>query len=415
MKKIILGVIFSNFLGAGFGFLLNVFLARTLSLKDYGKINLLFSLILILFTIFEFGISNTLVIFINKFKKKFGVKNIVKNINSLFFIYLLFTFVVAGIILNLIRNFFSLSELESYIVFFSSIVLLIYRYLNSFHQAFGEWRLYNFLNIANNLFKFLCITLSILIFPIFTNINTYNLTLVGLSIAYFLLIILSIILSSKYIKILDFNVLKINNDIIKDFLKILLPIGLSNIFIIITMRLDNLIIEHFLGPKKLGIYSAANTLALVFPLITVSIMNVFLQKTASKKKKFIESILNNQKKYIPYLLIILILFIFLSKELIILLFGEKYIESASIFRILLIAYIGGIFFTPLESYYYTHYPNLILKLRFFQMIIVVIGMLIVINTFALIGVAIVIVMSRILGWGIVLYLSLKERRMLKNV
>ncbi|HHQ4902756.1 TPA: oligosaccharide flippase family protein, partial [Aeromonas veronii] len=68
IKKDIYSVIFSNFMAAGLGFVLNIVLARLLDVDEYGRIFLIFSLVTVLYTIFDFGFNSAQVIFYNKTK-----------------------------------------------------------------------------------------------------------------------------------------------------------------------------------------------------------------------------------------------------------------------------------------------------------------------------------------------------------
>jgi len=128
-----------------------------------------------------------------------------------------------------------------------------------------------------------------------------------------------------------------------------------------------------------------------------------------KQSDFLEKLFQSQKKYIPYLILILVALILISKPLFLILFGEEYIESVNIFRILLIAYIGGIFFTPLESYFYSHHQKIILQIKFLQMLLIIFGVWITSKWFALEAIATVIVLSRILGW-VILYFNVRGVR-----
>ena len=193
-----------------------------------------------------------------------------------------------------------------------------------------------------------------------------------------------------------------------EFKKILIPLGISNLFMLVSMRADNLIIEKVLGSESLGIYAAANIMALMFPLITSALRNVFLQKGAGQGKEFLTYILSNQKKYLPYLILILVIFIASSKYLFLLFYGVKYIESANIFRILIIAYTGGVLFTPIESYFYGKDQKMIKNLKFFQMVIIILGVIGLIYPLGLIGVAMAILISRVFGWVYILFKVKKE-------
>ena len=338
LKKTLISVFVSNSIGAGLGFLINLILARFLSVENFGKVNLIFTLVVILFTITDFGFCNTVVIFYNR-KKKDAVVNPIFFLNS---IYIKFLFVIYAISIPIVlffKFYFNLSVNESIIIYIIFALFLIYRYLNSINQAKGNWLRYNLLNIFNNLCKLICFfTFTIFLYFVFHLLSKYDSVLFGYGTYAVIIIIVSLIVNRENIKFSFRNVE--NKAYFKEFLSIIIPLGLANIFIIITMRFGNLIIEKKLGSSYLGIYSAANTLALVFPLITTSIMNVLLREASGKKEDFLEKGIRNQKKYLLLLIIILIVSILLSKYFVVILFGNKYVDSINIFRILLIPYIG---------------------------------------------------------------------------
>ena len=374
---------------------------------SFGKINLIFTIVVIMFTIADFGICNSVVIFYNRTKNKIEVDPIY-YFNSLYIKYLFLIFVLAFPSTIILKKLYDFSLIESTVLFIVFYLFLIFRYLNAINQAKGKWLKYNLLNIFNNLCKFICFAVfTILLYFIFHYLTKYQSILIGY-IAYSIsLIIVSSRVNKNYLKI---SKRKIEKKYVKELKSIIIPLGLANIFIIITMRFGNLIIAKVLGNKELGIYSAANTLALVFPLITTSLMNVLLREASGQKTDFLAKILKNQKKYIMVLILVLILTIFFSKYFILLIFGSSYIDAMNIFRILLIAYIGGVFFTPLESYYYGNHQKTILFIRFVQMLVVIIGSVISIKHFGLYGIATTVVISRIIGWFYIYAVSYKILR-----
>ena len=177
------------------------------------------------------------------------------------------------------------------------------------------------------------------------------------------------------------------------------------------MRIDNILIEYSLGIEKVAIYSAANSLAFVFPLFTGSIMKVLMKEISKNSLAYLDKIFFYQKKYFIYLILSIIVVYFLSPYIITLIFGHKYIPSIPIFQILSIVYIGGIFFTPLESYFYTEAPKNIFILKISQFLIILILGIIFVNVFNLKGMAFAIVLSRFFAWG---YLYIKSKRIVRK-
>lgn len=410
LKAAFVSVLFGNLITAGLSFTLNVVLSRFLTVSEYGRISLIFSLVITFFTIADFGISNTTIIFYNRFKGKY-IHNPLHYLNSYYLRFWLMILVLSGLIIfTLIRQYFNLSLYESIVIYSVFLPFMLFRYLNSCNQAHGKWLYFNILNISNKVLQFSAIFLGVLLFyTILGQYGRYQSVLYGYNIYPLLLLIISLIFNHGYLHFKR-DVHGAQN-VLKDLSKIALPLGLTNVFVIISMRFGYLATDKILGSEELGIFSAANTLALVFPLITTSLMNVLLRETATQKETFLKKIIANQKQYAPILLIFLFLAILLSKYFIVFIFGDKYIASIPIFRILLIPYIGGIFFTPLQSYFYSHRPKTIMTVQFMQMLVIICGSLIFINIYGLIGVALSIMLSRIAVW---IYISFSAHSIIRQ-
>ncbi len=408
MKKTLFSVIASNFIGSGLGFLINIMIARLLSVAEYGRINLIFSFVIILFSLFEFNIGNSMVIFYKKFEKIYGKdsKELIFFVNKTFLKFIKLSFLFVAMVLSGLYHFYDLSYLEVVIILINFYMFLLYRYFTTIHQAVGRWKSFNILNILNNVVK--SIVFVIVFFTIGYYLDLYNTFLIGYGLFSIIVFIISLMMTWQYLKLPDIN---FSYKYDRLFNGIIVPLGISNIFILISMRVDNLVIERVLGPEALGIYAAANIMALMFPLITSALRNVFLQKGSGQGVDYLRNIVRQQKKYG---LIILGLFVFaflLAKPVFLLLYGERYIDSILVFQILLVPYIGGVFFTPLESYFYGKEPKRIRNLKFFQMSIIVIFIFLLIFKFGLIGVAIAIAISRIFGW---IYLSWRTHQKLSS-
>lgn len=107
----------------------------------------------------------------------------------------------------------------------------------------------------------------------------------------------------------------------------------------LVLRVDVYFIEHMLGDKPLGIYSLAATLASNLILIIQVIIPLLVPKLATIKNS-LEKIkkLRNIVLYAAVLLIIInVTFIFCGEWIIGFVFGDKYMESVPIFKILLLA------------------------------------------------------------------------------
>lgn len=408
MKKAIIKVFLGNMAGAGLGFLLSVFLARFLALGDYGKINFVFSLVIILSTILDLGFSNASVVIHNKFKDEAGDDALFATNRAFGLLVVLSTPLLVAAIYAA-RLFYSLSVTEAAVIFISTLTYIIFRYVLILAQARGEWDRYNTFSILNSVFR-LAFILSFGLFLTYwlKLAERYASLLYGYAAASVFMCLLVAYFFRHDLKFKSFG-----NPEAKAALKDLIRhIGLANVFIIIAMRADSLIILKYLGSEKLGIYAAASTLALVFPLITNSITNVAIKEAAGQDRaRFLSRIMSLQVRLLPLMIALVVACVLLAKVLIVLFFGAKFQATANVFRILLVVYVGGMFFTPLESYFYANRQVEILRLKFIEMVTFVSISLLLIKWLDIYAVALSAVAMKIVSWSV---LTMKVRKELSS-
>lgn len=409
MKKAILSVTLFNFLAAGITFLINIILARLFPYEIFGRINLLLSIIAVSIVAIGYGFNNSLVVYYNQNNTSIIDKGLLNYINRayvFFLIKIIPLFIGAIFLLNIHYDF---SKLEILFLIFGSLLPAIYRYIATIFQALGKWSRYNFLNVSFNFLKGVVLIGGGAVFYLILEKSLDYRTYLLLYLIYtFVLLIFGIGFSYPYLSITSDHTKK------NDFKRLVLNLGLTELVIALSMRLDNILIENLLGLKQVAIYSAANSLALVFPLITSSIMRVLMREMSKNSSYYLKKILEIQKKYFLVLILVILAVILVSPYLITFLFGPKYIESIPYFQILIVVYIGGIFFTPLESYFYNEKSKLIFLLKVVQLILLVSSSIILIPYIGLYGVAIAVVLTRIFAWIYLTKLSYKYRNIGSN-
>ena len=410
MRKAILSVSFFNVISAGLAFLINIFLARYLSIEIYGRINLLLSFTLIINTIGDLGLSNTNVIFNNKLKDEHSKEVLLNAVGYFFKKYFNSILIISGVLIIIFSLWFKLSYIEIGFLFFQGVLIIFFRFLLSFHQAFGNWSKFNVLNLSLNILKFLFLGLCFII-PLLLRsqpILSYDLVLGLLSLACIISFSLTLFFSRRY-AVINRHI-KVEVKLENEFNKIWYPLIGINIIIVLAMRSDTLIIQYFLGEKSLGIYSAANSLSMVFPLITNSIMQVLLKETSNKGTDYLKRIIELQKRYFVYITLVLFAIELLAYYLIPFIFGSQYEDSVIYFQILILAQLGGLIFTPLESYFYSKNTKFIFYLKGIQLVIILTFSISFVQSFGLFSVAIAVLLSRVIGWII---LSIKSSKALK--
>jgi O-antigen/teichoic acid export membrane protein len=396
LKKVFIGVTAANFAAAGFGFLTTVIPARLMDISSFGRLSFIFSLVTMLACVADFGFSPTVVIYHNRHHSESGMQSLGK-VNRLFFRFLLAASVVLLPLVTVIGRYYHLDAREIAVVVISFLLYAFVRYCASIHQATGNWPRYNLITILASVVRFLVMAGCAGTAFLMTGNAGYGVLLAGFLAQSVITGIGTWSLTSPIYRPAEALLPEERREIMQT----LLPLGLSAVVIVVCMRFDSMIIQKVLGEHDLGIYSAANTLAFAFPILTGSMMNVLLRESAQMPDTFLPRLLAAQKRYLPLLLATFVIALTCSSSLITLLFGDRYREAIPVFRLLLIPYMGGIFFSPLESYFYAREPVTILWMKTGQMAIIVIGSITLIDSFRLYGVAAAIALSRVVGWAFI--------------
>lgn len=392
LLKTIGNVFLFNVLSAGFGYLFTILTARMLPVEDFGRVSLVISYIYICSTIADFGLNNAVVTIPNSGTNRMRGTQILGFFNYLFLRMISITFPITLIAMFFIFGLKEFSVLELFVLLVSSFSFLLFRYVQSLQQSKGEWKRYNVVNTLNNILKIL-ILIIITAFLMDAEID---------AVFYSYLIYSCVLLLGGLIYFLSFGInasYRKEQDLCIRIKRHLCYIGLSNIFVVLTMRMDLVFIDKFLTTEDLGIYSAANSLALIIPLFTGAIMNVLLKYIPSSPLAFLIRLKKVQLKAIPFAIIFIVLLFFLSSHIIPIIYGERYEGSVIYFAILGSIYLLSILFTPLEAYFYSEKPKSILFLKVGQFILMFLILYFFIEKWGLYGVTLSILTSKMLSWA----------------
>ena len=404
ITRAVVTVFIGNLAAAALAFVLNVALARLMSKSSFGRINLIFSIVVVLYTIGDFGFSTAVVVSYNS--RKSDDPDLIGRLNRCFIEFESFVIPILIASLFFIRSLYGMTYFEIITTVIALTCFCLYRYGLSVLQALGEWAKYNILNIGGNFLKIL------IIMPLLLGIafwgGTYKAALVG----YMLQSVGLIILTAWFLSY-KMSIISPNNETRKALWQVLWPIGVANTCIIITMRFGVFITESVLGSGHVAVFSVANTLSLIFPLLTTSMMNVLVREAAAiPGEHFIRTLLAKQRRFLPYLIPVVIGAISIANPMVKLFFGNSYSEAGPLFALLLIPHVGGIFFSPLESYFYSNHQLFIMKFKAVEMLVMIVFSTMLIFKFGLYGVAMATIISRIFGW---LYLYRKIKSTLRTI
>lgn len=136
--------------------------------------------------------------------------------------------------------------------------------------------------------------------------------------------------------------LKFDKSYFKDSLKYGGKVYLSDLSSFLHYRIDIFLINIFINPLAVGLYSIATAMAEKFWFISTSVARAFFPKVSSETdenrlKEFTPLVCRNTL-FVTFLGIIFVLFI--SRWIIILLFSEAYLNSIQSFNVLLIGMIS---------------------------------------------------------------------------
>ncbi|WP_408955108.1 polysaccharide biosynthesis C-terminal domain-containing protein [Natroniella sp. ANB-PHB2] len=178
-----------------------------------------------------------------------------------------------------------------------------------------------------------------------TPVTYFSIIITGLSLSTFLLVCN---MGLKYS-------FKLNKKLLKDEFKYGSIVYFATLFIFLNYRADQFLIRNMIGTSALGVYSIGVKLAELVLLLPSSVATalsgeLYSISSESKKRKFITA---TTIKYTFYFCLIIALIGFFMTPLIPLLYGREFIESISVFRILLV----GVCFVSIgkasNPYFYT--------------------------------------------------------------
>ncbi|MFH1439837.1 MAG: flippase [Candidatus Woesearchaeota archaeon] len=329
-----------------FSYIFRMFIARNLTVADYGLFFSVFSLVAF-FSIFrDFGFNEALVRFIPMFKIKNDKSNLKYTILLVITVTLLISLLI---VISLII--FSPLIAEKYLYTPDAVPIIILIAI-SFFIAGGEWFFkntfqgYQMMGIFSSINLFRAILLLIFSF-IFIR---WGKGVFGVAYAYILtptiIIIIYIFIFIKkaepdFFKIRsNFNIkTAYNNPLSKKLRDFAIPTMLGTGAMVIITYTDSIMLTFFSGVFFVGLYNVALPSAnfigqIVLPLRTI--IYPLSSELWTKKEifKLSEGIKIVYKYLFMFLLPIIFIFIAFSEEIITILFGVKYIDASSPLKIL---------------------------------------------------------------------------------
>jgi len=397
----IINIFSSKVLSAFFSLIITYLISTTYGPEKYGLFSLILSLMCLMAEISDLGLSKSAIKIISSTKDntiKYDIVNTVlkyKIIISFFFI--LFGPIVSLIIIKAYIN--DISLIYAYILIpIGAISVLLFNYINSLYQSFFLFRELSRMTYINAFIKIL-----IILFAICVNLYYLNIIILYVVLNFLLAYIFFNKLGIKYKKSTNINSIK---SLIKNTYK---WVFVSNICIILFLRIDTLMIAYYKNSAELGYYSLAITLISSIIIITNSV-DTILFPTINNNYNIIKTIKKKSYKIIVFTFSLIILGILLAKYTLVPIFGDEYYPTVAIFQILCIGYSMKIFSTILYPIFYSiNKIKILAMIDMFKLILNFIGNIILIPAYGAIGASITTSATIIFGIILmVLYIYIKK-------
>jgi len=327
----------------GINFLIAILLARYLTPGEFGKYQLLFTMITTLAIITKLGMDEGFTFFIAKVKKQ--NESVGLLVAYIFILTTIFS-IAMGILVReqyefidstIISQFNFKYELKLVVIYLPAFVVFttlasIMRGLELFHPR-----------------ALIAYYLAPLLFLLLIWVSISYDGFINLPMVYNFRIYVLLLLSSMGI---IFVLWKLQKDkkkhlsiaTIKNYHK--LALGLIFVTLIQYMAeqpmIDLLLLSHFMGENEIGIYAANYRLAILPLMVYLAFNVIYATKLSklyiSKEYKNLMDLFYMLKKRMLYITVILFIILLISYDFLILLFGEEYNSGKNIFIILLIGF-----------------------------------------------------------------------------
>lgn len=326
---------------AGFlSYLIRVFLARNLSLEDYGLYFSIFSLISLFLLFRDLGIIPTLARSIAKFsaKKEFNkVKTVITAAITIQFIastLIIFLIFMLADYFNV--YFFKRAESVTILKLFAIYIYLSFIAIitKTILLGFQKNKLFSIFEVVKNLGS-----LILLFFLAFYIKNSY-LPLLGYSFGFFFAGLIFIPLVLKIFSFFKYKIVNLSKQV-KKIVFFGLPLFLTDLGNKVMGNIDTLMLTYFTNLKLVGVYNVALPSATLFAFLTNGISTLILPMSSELWSKKNKKVLRNliEEVYKNSLLLVAPVFfavILHADKLILTLFGQKFLPGTLALQILLV-------------------------------------------------------------------------------
>jgi len=339
----VIKVLTGNIVAQGFAFLATVLISRDLGPARYGDFALIVAIFTCITQLSDFGTSTSYVRFLARNKQVEA-----EALGSM----VLFKIMTAGVLAIIIwlsasqislyfftnANYAGLFRLTAIALIFHSLLTTMIAHL----QGMEQFREYSLLSISHHGLRF---------------VSTVIIALAAAKeerFGYFMYAYFFVASGLVVVQLSRWEMrFTLNWSYVKEIYALGFWIFLSSIAVIVQMRIDVLMLQKLSGPIQTGLYSAASNVAMIFPLVTMSITATLMPKMDSfLRDHTVRQFIAKTGKLTKYVLVCCVVLEIASPLVIHILFGEAYRGAVSVFGILLVSYMFGIVINPISLIYY---------------------------------------------------------------
>lgn len=304
-----------------------VFLARYLSLNDFGILSFAIALIGVIGIIGDFGLGSILVRDISR-ERRLTPRYLANTI--LIRIFLSIAVLILAICICVLSDYSTVETAVVLSISFNTIILNFVNVFYSMFQAYEKMELQSIGQMINSSTLFLIILFLIQI----------HADIIFISAAYAIssIFVLSYCIIASYIQFPDWFIWPDHKNL-KYLVTESLPFGISNLFVAIYYGADSILLSYICGNEAVAVYNAA------YKLVTISLfiplwINVVLFPTMSSiyinSHDIFEYIFNRYFKYLALIAIpMAIVVTIMAPQIITAIYGSAYSESVLTLQILI--------------------------------------------------------------------------------
>jgi O-antigen/teichoic acid export membrane protein len=387
-----------NIFAAGLGLLAILIISKVLTVNDFGLFSITLSVILIVPTLANLGMNTSMIKFASSYLFRGKNAEAVQILRVNLYLRLVTSFILAVTIFNT-AVFFSIKVFQCpdlipllKLAAFGVLFVSILDYIKNVLYTYKMFKKYIVLQLLVDLAKLL--TVIILIFSLKLNIFS--------AVAVFMFIpLLGILLGFWLIRPILLSKRKFIENLLGQLFSYSKWVFVNSICSVIFPYIAIFMLAKMLSIKAAGIYGLAHNLTYIFPILILSLMSVLLPEVSRFREiEQFEKYVKGALKISLCLTIFIIPFLFLSKKIILFLFGLRYLDSIAIFNWLLLSYIPFTISISIRSALYSmNKPHTTAVVELFRVTVMILGCYLLIPFFGILVPAILALIINVIALG----------------